>query len=326
MRFQGLNILMTGGTGHLGRPLLRLLARENARIVLVIRDMEQASAEYWLTDHELIISGRVSFVLWDALDRLISAPVSLNSDKQIIASLPRLDFVIHAATHYGLNSNIDDVFRVNFDFPIKLMKAIMRVSDARFLNIDSFYSLFQTYEHLPAYGLTKRFFQDWAKLNAQADDSLVDRFYNLRLFHCYGRKVQEGRFISSVIKDCILGNDIMLTAGRQQRDFIFIDDAVELISKVVHELANRGVTMPRSIDLGTGMTHSILDVVSLIHRFANSKSSLKFGELPMRTCEPTQLMADGFLQSIVPHTFLPIADGLRIAVAAHYLEICGSSL
>lgn len=315
-------ILLTGGTGHLGRALLAQLLPFGVKVILVIRDRGRFNADIVLASYLLKYPNQLKFVTFDWIYRnTLNSRHNLRSSRGLERLLLNIDFVVHAATEYGAYSPSEEVLKINLELPLLLLMATRRFSSAKFINIDTYYSLFHTYDHLPSYGLTKRFIADWGIL--ESGELSVDSpvFYNLRLFHSYGEAFQPGRFISNLIRDALGGLDMEITSGRQKRDFIFVDDAVAIIIQVLKDLKLNGSLPIRSIDIGTGRLTSVHAVATLIHRVANSKSVLRVGSLPTRKSEPIAVAAKGFYVDAFRSRCIPLEEGISraVAVARHNL-------
>ena len=82
----------------------------------------------------------------------------------------------------------------------------------------------------------------------------------------------------------------MLTEGKQRRDFIYIDDVVNNLAKILSIPTQGRVNIP----LGTGEGISIREAIIYLKEVTNSDSELVFGAIPSRKVEPDSI-ADTFL-------------------------------
>jgi nucleoside-diphosphate-sugar epimerase len=73
--------------------------------------------------------------------------------------------------------------------------------------------------------------------------------------------------------------------GEQKRDFIFIDDVVQAMMKIIGNTEELGYDY-HDYQLGTGTSLSIRQFVELVKRISgNSKTILNFGAIPYRVDE-----------------------------------------
>jgi len=213
----------------------------------------------------------------------------LGSYSCIFKEHPDIEAIIHAATNYGRgNRESTSPFWVNEVLPIKIMELAVSHNVKLFINIDTFFNSISNikYDYLQSYTLSKKHFQEWGKL-CYAKTNLS--FINLKLFHMYGIGDTQEKFIPSIIKKCLLIEEINLTRGDQLRDFIYIDDVVSAIRRVLGAELESGY---HSFDLGSGQQYSIRYVVELIKELSQSTSILNFGSIPTRDGELVHDPAD----------------------------------
>ena len=79
-----------------------------------------------------------------------------------------------------------------------------------------------------------------------------------------------------------------MTAGEQQRDFIFVEDVVEGLVVAATAPGIEG----RALDLGSGQLHPIRAVVERIWTLSGAHSQILAGALPYRPGEVPAIPAD----------------------------------
>jgi UDP-glucuronate decarboxylase len=101
----------------------------------------------------------------------------------------------------------------------------------------------------------------------------------IRIFNTYGPRmaVGDGRVVSNFIVQALLGKDITIYGdGSQTRSFCYVDDLVDGIRRVLD--------LPDSLDspvnLGNPGEFSMLELANKIIAISESKSEIKFEELP----------------------------------------------
>ena len=123
---------------------------------------------------------------------------------------------------------------------------------------------------------------DEAKRFAEAAVASYNRIYNLdtrivRLFNTYGpkMKINDGRVVTNFISQAISGEDITIYGnGNQTRSFCFVDDTVLGIIKAMESDSSE------VFNIGNPNEITILQLAEKVISLTNSKSSIKFVELP----------------------------------------------
>jgi nucleoside-diphosphate-sugar epimerase len=111
-----------------------------------------------------------------------------------------------------------------------------------------------------------------------------------------------------------------MTKGEQERDFIYIEDAVESYSAIIrHAETFIGFI---EMDIGSGTTVQIKDLASRIKRMTDSKSIINFGAIPYRKNEPMYACANiSLLKRTGWNSKYEIEDGLRETIDYYKKEM-----
>ena len=106
------------------------------------------------------------------------------------------------------------------------------------------------------------------------------KFNVIRLYQVYGPKQELNRFIPIVIYNCLKNKNFPSSEGKQSRDFLFIDDAVDAIFKVL----NNKKSVNQTYNIGFGKP---LNIKSLIIKIVNLCKGGKplFGKIKLRKDE-----------------------------------------
>lgn len=104
---------------------------------------------------------------------------------------------------------------------------------------------------------------------------------SLRLFTPYGPWMPPATLIASTIRRALAGETIATTEGRQQRDFVYIDDVADGIAAA----ATAPLTDIETINLASGAGTPIREVVETILRLVGGTARAEFGALPYRDGE-----------------------------------------
>jgi dTDP-glucose 4,6-dehydratase len=108
------------------------------------------------------------------------------------------------------------------------------------------------------------------------------------IFQAYGPGQAERRLLPSAMRAALDGQDFPMTAGHQQRDWIYVADVVEGLLAVQKAGLNPGTT----VDLGSGELHSLANVVRRVYALVNGKGRPLFGAVPSRPGEEATQRAD----------------------------------
>lgn len=137
---------------------------------------------------------------------------------------------------------------------------------------------------LSMYGVSKAA----AGLSTRASCTLAGlEFSWIRIFSTYGPGDSAHWMIQEVITKLLKNSDVELTEGRQMWDFLFVDDAAMAFVLVAEGEEGLGF-----VNLGSGMSLEIRDVIQKLSTITNSKSKLEFGKIPYREDQVMHLEAD----------------------------------
>lgn len=253
-----MKILITGGTGYLGRQLIRQLLKEDHEVFCVHRKTSDLSV------FQDITSGL--YFLENDADRI-------RSYVNIPGHLP--DFVILAACSYEAGLQEETILESNLLFPLMVLRTLQQAGCKSFLSIGTALP-----KELNLYALTKRQFDEYG---ANYAERFSVRFTSILLENYYGPKEPSSRFIPACIEKLKQNEKILLTSGTQKRDFIHIEDVISGILL----LLQKPLPGYEEIPLGSGYAPSIRELLSYLKELTHSCSELCFGALPDRKHEPS---------------------------------------
>ena len=254
------NIFITGGTGFLGSNLVNELSKNN-RCKLFL--LSRITSNFNRIDKKYLKKITIIKIENTKLDKIFKRY--------------KFDSVIHCATNYGLKKkNISEVIQPNLILPMQLLDLAKNYKVKAFLNTDTVLN-----KNISNYSLSKNHFSEWLKL-------FSEDFYctNIKIEHFCGPKEDDSKFVISMIKSFLnKSKSIKLTKGSQKRDFIYIDDVVSAMKRILfHALKQKkGFEI---FEVGSGSNISIKNIIILIKKFCNNTTTkLEFGKLPMRKNE-----------------------------------------
>lgn len=135
----------------------------------------------------------------------------------------------------------------------------------------------------------------------------------LRLFNVFGVGEPAERLIPFIARKARAGEEIPLTGGEQQRDFMFVDDLIAILHRLLALPAASSAGF-RTINVGTGESTPLRTFIGLAAQALERQGlapKLKFGALPYREQDPMRCVADNTrlleLLGDIPFTDLSLA-------------------
>lgn len=278
-----MKILITGASGFLGSALALFWMHTGHQVGLLVRP---SSKLYRL--HGLDASFDIGRCTTDAE---ISTYVNTFQP----------EFVVHTACAYGRQGETQlQIFDANVRLGLVVLQAIKDFKKpVCFINTGSGLS-----PDVSPYALSKHQFAQWGRmLAAQSAEQL--KFVNVLLQHMYGPGDDESKFTTHVLHACHRNDPVLLlTAGGQERDFIYIDDVVSAYDTLLKQHNQFNATL--DIEVGSGNAPTIKQFVETAHRLTSSQTKLNFGALPYRTNEAMYCRAN--IEAMVQLGWQPIYD------------------
>ena len=108
------------------------------------------------------------------------------------------------------------------------------------------------------------------------------------IFQAYGVGQAECNLVPAALAAAQAGEDFPLTAGTQQRDWIYAEDVAQGLIAMIDSSLLPG----QSLDLGTGLLTSVAEVVQQIYALVGGTGQPLVGVLPSRPGEEAVQVAD----------------------------------
>lgn len=275
-------IFITGATGFIGKHLVHRLVQEGYSVGALVRPAAAARTD------------SMDGVIWYTGD------IRNYEDLTLAFSAFQPDAVIHLVTYYAIIHRADEIgvmLDTNVKGTINLLEAAKEYGKVRlFINTSST----QVYDPKPRrlkeedeikpqslYAVTKRNAEDSCTFYAMAYHIPC---VTLRLFPPYGPGDQERRLIPYVIGSILKNTPPNLTTGKQEWDFVFVDDIVDAYLAVLrsdHFSESHAV-----FNIGTGEPVSVRTIVKKIRGNLDSQIDLPWGSVPHRANEVWYNSAD----------------------------------
>lgn len=268
-------VLITGATGFIGRHLCKALVNAGAIVYALRRPDSFSSSAEWAThlniewlEADLCDSDRLKSVIKDAAASHIFH----------LAAVTTVDRGFETAQRMIAN---------NLQGTINLLHALEATSYTCFIHTGS----------AEEYGMATAPFRETAFPQpvsaysaSKASAALFCDMYHrtlgcpiiiLRPFLVYGPGQPANKLIPQAIQAALKDQPFPMTSGRQTREFTYIDDLIAGYLKA----AVTPEAIGHTINLGTGKTYTILEVVEQIRHLTGSRMRLQVGALPDRAGE-----------------------------------------
>ena len=254
-------ILLLGGTGFLGQPLLKKLERKHSLKIMIHNTDLQTTAQKFKGD----ILNKKSF-----FDEIRNDETIINLSGQM--SQDECDFI---------NSNIIGGLNLLNSCTKKKIKRIILISSINVYgeNLERPSKETDRLCLKTPYGGIKMVTEQMYKKFAENHGINITI---LRLAGIYGPRNKSG-FLTKIIKS-IKNKDgipVCYNNGQQQRDVLYIDDAVDCILNVVNS-HHEGFHV---FNISSGERHSMNELISMIEKISETKIPVEYSsEIPDERC------------------------------------------
>ena len=294
-------VLVTGGTGFLGRPLVEALVPIAGQIVVAARSsaLVPSGVRSSVTDlaregasTSLVQETRPDTVFHLAGRRPASAgePASATLGLNTLAAVELMTVcadlgvsrlvLVGTADEYG-----DQAVPVSEDAPLR---------------------------PITIYGASKAA----ASLHALA----LHRSHGLpvvivRPFSVYGPGAPASMFLAEAVDCAVRGEPFRMTHGTQRRDFVFVDDVV----RGVLAAASAERAVGRAFNLGSGESHRLRDVAERLWAISGTRALLLVGARPAPAGDLLETRADttAATRILAWSASVSVDEGLARTLAAH---------
>lgn len=257
-----MKIIVLGATGYLGSRVVRKLLEQNHQILCLKR------VESSMHNLEDILNG-LQFCDIDDLEGFLGQ-----------CAQP-YDCLINLACKYSSNAKDDmDIYMANLIVPLRVFLNCISNGVRKIITIGTGLP-----DEFNTYCISKSKFAElckWYGDRYRADGNEL-QICNVELENYYGEGEPINRFIPATIDKLKRNEKILLTAGDQKRDFIYVGDAVRNIVKLVNMNS-----LPDYCDfpLGTGEGIPMREIIEYLKEITGSNSELCFGAIEKRMNEP----------------------------------------
>jgi CDP-paratose synthetase len=252
-----MKVLVTGGTGFVGKNLIPLLQKEKKieEIFLLVRNKEKVKKLF--DDNKIKV-------------------ITLEEDFEEVI----VDKVIHLAaylTSLDTRENIEKLIDSNLKFGTLVLDYVKNKKIKEFINFGTFaeYQFGNKLKSAYLYSATKTAFRS---ILDYYSETYKFKYYNVIPYTIYGGEDTQKKVID-YIKDSFI-KEVNMTAGEQILDFIHIDDVCDFIIKLL--LRNNEIPDKQEFFLGTGKGTSIRELSKILEKKYNKTCKINWGKLSYR--------------------------------------------
>jgi CDP-paratose synthetase len=278
--------LLTGASGFLGSSIAKKIIANKAKLIVLVRTKSDLSRLMTITDSIEVVN------------------IDTVSISEIFEKY-KIDTVINAAASYGKKGeSTQEIVNANYLFPLSLLLNSIGCKVKEFINIGTCLNPF-----VNEYSFTKHQFVEWLMFYK---DKI--KIKNVTLEYFYGPGDDSWKFITMLFEKFKSNAPFIdFTSGEQQRNFIFISDAVDALMRVIDITCTSG-----DLNLYHIKSNEVITIKELVHLCKkiskNSVTKLNFGVLNNRIDETKNSNDNIFnlksLPSWCPQTSL--IEGLEI--------------
>ncbi|WP_428324015.1 NAD-dependent epimerase/dehydratase family protein [Nitrosopumilus sp.] len=253
-------ILITGGTGFVGSNLVRRLAKSNNEIHLLTKK----SSNFWRIKD---IKKEMNIHKVDLCEK--------EKLKKIINKI-KPEIIFHIAA-YGVQhseNNMSKILESNIIGTFNLFSVLSNQNIKRIINVGSVFEYGESNKkNLSEIDCLRP--SSFYEITKNTQTNMANYFFKfrslpittLRLFTPYGRFEKKGRLITDIMLSIINKKELKITSPKVARDFIFIDDVIDVMIKASKISNINGETF----NIGFGKPHSVENIIKISEKISNQK-------------------------------------------------------
>ncbi len=252
--------------------MVRRLLNKGCQVICV-DDLSTGYKDYLPINNSLtFINSKIQKLDIEDLENDINGIFHLSAQASVPVSMEKF--------YYSSNNNLQSSIRV-FDLARKLQIPIVYASSsAVYGNLPLGDDQKDKYEILSPYAQDKLTMEHYAKL---CYDVYKVSSIGLRFFNVYGPRQDPTNPYSGVISifiDRLLDKkSVTVNGGYQTRDFIYVDDIVNVLSKAMVYLRNNNAC--EVLNVGTGISTTIDKILSTLSKILNIEPKINLEKLPI---------------------------------------------
>ncbi len=283
-------ILITGGTGFIGKHLIRRLIKTGHNVTALIRPTSEVKD-----------TPSITYRVYEGTYASVEAVFQKQS----------FDTVIHLASlaQYDCSpEQIAPMIETNITLGTLLLQAMKQYGCSHFINTSTYWQHYrgEAYQPICLYAATKKAFEDI--IDFYTLDGTI-RAISLTLYDVYGYEDPRNKLLNLLIKNRHVGKSFDLSPGEQKLQMTFIDDVVDAYIQAMNFLPNTPKNHTIYGVYGQG-TYTLKDIVAMLETLTGAPFSIQWGQ---KAYYPFQIMDPSFGKKL-PHweAKVSLKEGLSI--------------
>jgi len=279
MNYKNKTVLVTGGSGFIGANLTRSLINQSAKVNLFLRP----KAKIWR--------------LKEILGKIKIHNVDITNQQSVNRAVKKIkpEVIFHLAVYgaYPKQSDFSATIKTNILGTTNLLESI---KNSQTIMVNTGTSSEYGYKNKPMKetdSLEPTFFYAASKATTSYLCRVFSKQFNqpiitLRPFSIYGDWEEPDRFIPTIINNCLKNQPIKLVAGKQVRDWLYVEDMVGAYLMAGQRTDLRG----EIFNIGSGKQVLVSEVARKIIQLINNQVPVKLGAYQPRQWEADNWEAD----------------------------------
>jgi len=266
-----MRVLLTGAGGFIGSHLARRLAGEGHETHVILRpDSARDGLESCLDRLVIHVHGGETAQLLDILSR----------------AQPEVTF--HLASRFVAehqNHQVRGLVTDNLLFPTQLLEGLAHCGCRCLVNTGTAWQHYagdDQYHPVCLYAATKQAFEALARFYVEAHQL---EMITLKLFDTYGPADRRGKLFSILRQAARDKTPLVMSAGQQELDLVYIDDVVAAFIQAAQRLSRGKVRGMESYGVSSGRQIRLKELVALFSRIAGKEVPIEWGGRPYRQRE-----------------------------------------
>lgn len=314
-------MVVTGGAGFIGSNIVARLATEDRYDVVVCDRLETADLAKWrnLSKHHVadLWSPEELFQRLEQHAEAIDAVIHMGA----ISSTTEPDADLILRTNFSLSRDLWDWCAIRDKRLIYASSAATYGDGELGFEDDDTFEALSALRPLNAYGYSKRLFDEYAVRQATAGQA-PRQWAGLKFFNVYGPNEYHKGGMRSVVAQIwpkvAAGETVSLFRshnpnypdGGQLRDFVFVDDVVDIIDWLLATPEISGV-----FNAGSGQARSFLDLAKATFAAAGKDPSIAYIDMPEAIRDRYQYFTEAKMDRVralgFPGQSTPLEEGVR---------------